>query len=444
MTFLPNVICAGPPEMLSVRQVSHKRRLPVFLIWAGLVYGTLFSLNAGAQTIFKSFSPVEFNGFAEVRAGCRIQDDPHEDQASVMESRIQAELFTYTSWAQFKYKGDIRADGITDKWAYDTREAWMFVRPSDAVDIKIGRQILTWGTGDLVFLNDLFPKDWQSFFIGRDNEYLKAPSDAVKLSFFSALANIDLVYTPQFDPDRYITGQYLSHWDGSELTGRDNLSCTLTPDQWFKDDELALRLYRTVHSYELAVYGYHGFWKQPSGQSASGEDFFPQLSVYGFSARGNVRRGIGNIEFAWYRSDQDLCGTNPFINNSELRYLVGYNQDLAANFNAGLQYYIEQILEYDNYAAGLPRGTAARDRFRHVITLQLTKLLMNQNLELSLSAWLSPSDRDAYLKPKIKYKFSDALVVEAGANIFTGRHAYTFFGQLEDNTNVYTAVRYSF
>ncbi|MFW6031595.1 MAG: hypothetical protein ACOC9T_03300, partial [Myxococcota bacterium] len=32
------------------------------------------------------------------------------------------------------------------------------------------------GTGDLVFLNDLFPKDWRSFLLGRDLDYLKAPS----------------------------------------------------------------------------------------------------------------------------------------------------------------------------------------------------------------------------------------------------------------------------
>ncbi len=62
--------------------------------------------------------------------------------------------------------------------------------------ITLGRQILTWGTGDLVFINDLFPKDWVSFFIGRDVEYLKAPSDALKVSAFSSWANLDLVYTP--------------------------------------------------------------------------------------------------------------------------------------------------------------------------------------------------------------------------------------------------------
>ncbi|MCG8549995.1 MAG: hypothetical protein MI799_06305 [Desulfobacterales bacterium] len=413
-----------------------------FLFWGILLISVFCTRAAWAGDDFKVFSPVELNGFLEFRAGCRIQDDPRQKQTSVLESRLQAELFTYTSWAEFKYKGDLWADGITEKGEYDTREAWMFARPSDVLDIKIGRQVLTWGTGDLVFLNDLFPKDWQSYFIGRDSEYLKAPSDAVKVSFFTSFANVDLVYTPRFDPDRYITGEYVSYWNGSELAGRDNLINTQVPDQWFKDYEIALRLYKNIRNYELALYGYRGFWKRPSGRSGSGEYLFPELSVYGFSARGNVGRGIGNLEFAYYRSGRDSDGTDPMINNSELRYLVGYNQDLAMDFNAGLQYYVEQMLHYGSYEDNLVQG-APRDRFRHVITLQLTWLLMNQNLELSLSSYWSPSDQDAYLRPRAAYKWSDDITVEAGANIFTGSEMHTFFGQFEDNTSVYTAVRFS-
>ena len=56
----------------------------------------------------------------------------------------------------------------------------------------------TWGTGDLVFLNDLFPKDFVSFFAGRDDEYLKAPGDALRITHYSKAVNIDFVWTPVF------------------------------------------------------------------------------------------------------------------------------------------------------------------------------------------------------------------------------------------------------
>jgi hypothetical protein len=79
---------------------------------------------------------------------------------------------------------------------------------SQQFDIKVGQQILTWGTGDYVFLNDLFAKDFQSFFAGRDDDYLKAPSLSLKVSGFFDLANVDFVVTPKFTPDTYINGDY--------------------------------------------------------------------------------------------------------------------------------------------------------------------------------------------------------------------------------------------
>ncbi|MFW6133509.1 MAG: hypothetical protein ACOC8F_06390, partial [Planctomycetota bacterium] len=76
--------------------------------------------------------------------------------------------------------------------------------------------------------------------------------------------------------------------------------------------------------------------------------------------------------------------------------------------------------------------------------LRLTKKLMNQNLILSLFTFYSPSDSDAYLRPKVTYKISDHWTVEAGGNVLFGAHDHTLFGQLRRNTNVYAALRYAF
>ena len=137
-------------------------------------------------------------------------------------------------------------------------------------------------------------------------------------------------------------------------------------------------------------------------------------------------------------------GANPFINNSELRFLVGYEQDLGHELTMGVQYYVEHMLDYDDYRRTLPAGSHPRDENRHVVTLRLTKLLMNQNLRLSMFVYYSPSDHDAYLRPSVNYKVNDHWTLEAGANVFTGDRSHTFFGQFERDTNVYLAARYSF
>ena len=69
---------------------------------------------------------------------------------------------------------------------------------------------------------------------------------------------------------------------------------------------------------------------------------------------------------------------------------------------------------------------------------------VRQNLRLWLFTFYSPSDADAYLRPNIHYKITDDWAAEIGANVFVGEASHTFFGQFENNSNVYTGVRYSF
>jgi hypothetical protein len=353
-----------------------------------------------------------------------------------MESRLQLDLSSSPDWADLKFKGDVIGDLVTEETDFDAREAYIFTMPLDFIDLKTGRQILTWGTGDLIFINDLFPKDWQSFFIGRDVEYLKAPSDAVKASFFSDWANLDIVFTPE----------RISYWNSNldRLAGRDAIIHTDKPDSCFEDFELAGRLYKNISNYEFALYGYHGFWKSPGGLNGTQtQATFPDLNVYGTSIRGAAGKGIGNFEFGYYESADDQSGSNGLVNNSELRFLAGYTQEIGKDFTAGAQYYLEHMLDYDRHRKSMPVGLD-RDRNRHVTTLRLTKLLMNQNLRCSLFTYFSPSDRDVYMRPNVHYKASDNLALEVGSNIFFGDYPDTFFGQFRNNTNIYVGVRYSF
>ena len=416
------------------------------LVVSVAVPATVMASEEETNESFLSRFPIETHGFYEMRGGYRLQNDRYEKDMSIMESRLQLDLFSYFDWGDLKFKGDVYGDLVTEKGYFDMREANVFTRPTDFMDLKVGRQILTWGTGDLIFINDLFPKDWQSFFIGRDTEYLKAPSDAVKISLFGNWVNLDMAYTPRFDPDRFIRGERISYWNANllRLAGQDAIVHTDKPNDWFRDSELAARLYKNIDNYELALYGYHGYWKSPGGQNTTmTQAVFPDLNVYGASIRGAVGKGIANAEIGYYESTDDLSGKDPLINNSEMRYLVGYTREIGKDFTMGLQYYIEQMLDFSPYKRNRPPGPA-RDRDRHLVTLRLTKLLLNQNLRCSLFTYFSPTDKDVYMRPNVNYKASDNVAVEVGSNIFFGDYPNTFFGQFQNNTNVYAGLRYSF
>ncbi len=400
--------------------------------------------------------PFDLSGFWEGRLGFRTQRDPYEKDVSIGETRLQLQVEKAWDRVSFKLTTDFLYDPVLDHQAIrlekgdgflDLREASLLIRPTNFMDVKIGRQIFTWGTGDLIFINDLFPKDWNAFFIGRDTEYLKAPSDALKVSLFSQWANLDVVYTPRFDTDRFIDGRRISFFNSqfSRRSGMDAIVRTELPDRWFDSDELAWRLYRNLGGYELAVYGYHGFWKSPNGfNPQSGRATFPVLSAYGASIRGAVGNGIGNMEVGYYDSEEDRRGNDPMVRNGEFRFLAGYEQEVATDFMVGVQYYLEFMLDHQEYMRTLPAGGKAKDEARHLLTLRLTKLLLNQNLRLSLFTFFSPSDFDAYLRPKVHYKINDHWSAEMGGNVFLGKDKHTFFSQFGKNSNVYVGGRYGF
>ncbi len=364
-----------------------------------------------------------WSGFAEAGFGTRFDEDALIENRSTLEEvrgRIGSEW--QPNKAVFSLKADVAYDGVENGWDADFRDLTASFSLGDAIDVKIGRQVQTWGTGDLVFLNDLFPKDFVSFFAGRDDEYLKAPGNSIRLTRFADAINVDFVWTPIFEPDVYLTGERFSFY--SPLAG-ENIAPTPPfsaeePDESFSNGEFALRLYRTIESTEYAVYTYHGFFKQPL--------FAPMTSV-GASIRRPMGPGLINLETSYYASRDDRDGDDPSIPNDQLRFLVGYEWEARQNLTVSLQYYLERTESANT---------------RNLLTNRLTYRAGMDKYTWSLFTFFSPSDSDFYLRPQFTYRHSDEWLFTAGANLFGGSDAHTFFNQLQDASNAYVRLRYHY
>ncbi len=395
----------------------------------------------------------KLSGFGEYRGGARVMDDPAQDQSTLSEGRLHLEMEYVISKFSLKAGADFTYG--YDEGSIELREASISFTPLEFLDLKVGRQILSWGTSTSLFINDLFSKDYFAFLLGRNTEQLKAPSDAVKASLFSDFGNLDIVYVPRFNSDRFLTGERLSFYNPLKMkvTGQDDIVTAIVPDRELEDDEFHLRLSKNLRGGELAAYGYRGFWKSPAGFNPMTMQFtFPRLDVYGMSFRDQLGQGIGHFEAGYYRSRDDVdeknvVGNNPLVNNSEFRFLAGYERQapkIADDLTLGFEYYLELMLNYTLYKSGLPLGFPARDEYRHVIVLQLVKLLYKQNITLQFYAYVSPTDADVYVRSSLDFRLDDHFTFTAGTNLFTGAEDTTFYGQLETNSNVYLALRYGF
>lgn len=399
----------------------------------------------------------DMHGFVEFDYGARVSDDnTRRDDFNLLEQRLQLKTkylfegdnFLAQKYASINFKGDFTVDEyFSGKTDFELRELNLSTSPFNAVDVKLGRQVLTWGTGDYLFVNDQFPKDYVSFFLGRDDEYLKKPSDALKMSFYLTFTNIDFVIS-KFEPNTTAKGDRLSFFDSFQggIAGTNSDRDLLEPSLQPSNLEYALRTYRSLGSGELAFYYFRGFDKNPTStkDEAARQLFYPRLDVYGGSLRGPVMNGIGNVEFGYYHSREDSDGGNRLIENSKVKVLTGYEKDLGNDFKAGLQYLYEQRLDDGHYQTSLLPADFVFDEFRHLLTQRITKLFKNQTVNVSLFNFYSPSDRDGYARPSVSYDLTDQWKAVLGANLPWGEDDITEFGQMKRNKNVYVRVRYSF
>jgi len=78
------------------------------------------------------------------------------------DERLQLEVTRYGSTVGMLTKVDLYYDALAQRAGLDIREAYVDLDLKN-FNIRAGRQIITWGVGDLVFINDVFPKNWIAF-----------------------------------------------------------------------------------------------------------------------------------------------------------------------------------------------------------------------------------------------------------------------------------------
>lgn len=360
------------------------------------------------------------------------------------DQRFQLKFSTTEGTARAFAKADLFQDALSGASGLEVREAFLDYRIGN-FDLRAGRQIITWGVGDLLFINDVFPKDWQSFFSGRPMEYLKEGIDGVKAAFFTPVLTVETAVLPFFEPDRLPPADRFFFYNPFSSIRQ---ASTQKPASKFENVEVALRAYRTLSGLELTGYIYRGFQRTPAvdpiGLPNEVVYFYPKLSVFGASAQKSLFNGIFSLEYGFDDSRQDRQGNNPFIPNSFHKLLAGYQRQGWTDFSYSFQFYGEAMQDYDAYKRSLAAGTPRLDRYRALLTLRATQLLKYQTWKLSLFAFFSPTDQDYYTIPEVQYKFTDRLWLAVGGNIFGGEKETTFFGQYKKNDNLYSILRYEF
>jgi hypothetical protein len=400
-------------------------------------------------------SELSLHGFLQTNYSVRVTDDNPQGakQGNLIlgEERIQLKGSLYPSKSKIGafVKSDFYHDWVEEDWAFDFREGYLDLK-EDKFGLRIGREIITWGIGDLLFINDVFPKDWEAFYSGRPLEYLKIKVDSLKLDVYSDIVSAEVVFMPFFEPDDLPSAGRFHFFDPYPNIQNRELEKPDSAFERFSNMEYALRLYRYIGDFDVSVYAYKGFFRSPGMKAdnfnspSTVSNFYPELAVYGLSTQKSALAGVVSAEYGYYDSLDDKSSKDPGINNSQSRFLIGYQKAFPEDFTVGIQYYGELMHQYRQYEDNLPPAFAKRSELHQYITLRLTKLFKYQTLKLSLFTFYSPDEEDFFIIPEISYNITDNLLGILGMNIFAGDENNTTFGQHKKDTNIYLTVKYNF
>ena len=426
------------------------------------IYFMLFIVFSSAQ---------ELSGFLEYGVSARTQGNPnlnHIDKDILNETRVQIKLEHESDESSLFIKADLIQDHALNTSDVHLREAFFHHAGAEWLDVKIGRQIQTWGVGDLLFINDMFPKDWVSFFSGRNQEYLKKPSDAFRFTIYpesQLLESIDLSVMNHATDKLLQSEQRFSSSNPIYAYYRQNgitFTSPATKEMSVKHTEFSLKIQlQDVYTLSSSLYFHKGYWNTPQSIEISKSQitpYFSRLNVYGGSLQTPIFGGILSFETGYYHSLEDKSGTDPYIENSSLRMLFLYERPLTSSFTVGVQYYFEHIENYEAISKKMIIDKdGLRNSYRDIVSLRLTKKLLNNALTVTWFSFISPGDEDYYLRPHISYEYTDQIRLFITGNIFGAfgkrnkitygpqglpNYHNTMFSQFKNDSNINITLRY--
>ena len=199
-------------------------------------------------------------------------------------------------------------------WNLEVREAYVEIYdfPLDRLDFRAGRQLIPWGTGDLVSptdnINPLDLADFKDF--GR-----RLGSDALQFSWYPGPVTVSAVYVPVFTPARLPAG-WMDLFLPPEMAG---LSGVLSeekirvdlPAATLQESAFGVKLAGRIGGYDLSISYLDGRYDLPAAKEVQGKIeqitnpanplenlileeislFFPRRRVLGFDLAGE----LGNV-----------------------------------------------------------------------------------------------------------------------------------------------------
>lgn len=383
----------------------------------------------------------DVSGFVQLRVAHRIGSLPdcslsgcgtmvEEGLAEVLLERRLA-----SRWS-LSVRAEAQREAVSGIARMALREGTIAWHPIDDLDLRIGRQIITWGVSDYLFVNDIFPKDYDAFFTGGSLDRMKLPVDSAHLTWHGR-ADVEFVLSRSKADRMPSASRFAIAGQSSEAVADEG--------EIGSDIDAALKTSAKWGEWDVAAYAARLRSREPRYfvDAAGLRADRPRMQHVGASATGNAGAGLVWVEAAMRHVDSgpELVADRWFLESSG-NVLAGYSRDVADEVTASAQVQVEFPLTRGRYIRSLAPGIRPLPRLNSTLHLRLFGRGWNQTLGAGFQ-WFAGAEGDTHFNPFVNWSPADGWTIETGAHLFGGR-ADTRFGALRRDSNLYLTARFSY
>ncbi len=382
---------------------------------------------------------IDFSGYLETRHGLQTKN-PNKLLAS--ETLLRPEIRMSGNNVELFAAADVSENHLNqDESGIELHEAYVdYV--SSAWDIRLGRQIITWGNADGVRITDnICPSDFTEY-LTRDFDEIRIAVDALKFRWFSSYGTAELIYIPFFKDG--ISPEPDSPWwlNGIADVITDN---SHKPEKKLKNGEIALKFAFFLPGLDCALSYFYTWNDFPvyysdnplDSQALVAVASYSRIHIYGleFSIPYNDLVLRGEAAFSHGRLYQAQDTTITPSKKDDIQCLLGVDWYPGNQWILLCQLVDKRILNHS--------GTISAESHSTLVTLNLSKDLFREKVTISAMHYRDLNFMDSLTRVSTEYQPVDGCILSIGADIFSGDKNGDF-GKYKNNTQVWTKIKYHF
>ena len=388
-------------------------------------------------------SMTTFHGFIDTYHAART-DAPHDYLSS--RTRLRAELDGGTGGVRWFASANVEQNHVLpERTGFELREAYAEYAGRNW-SLRAGRQIIIWGRADGVQVTDLISPQDLTEFLARDYDDIRTPVDALNFQLMSGAMTAELVWVPHFKPAVLPTqgtpwAMHSDAFDGVNAT----FAAAELPETELATSEFFARASFNFSGIDFAFSAMRTWSDTPvyDVERVTGTDDeytitprYDRLHVFGADLAKPVGDFVIRAETALTdgRRYRPVTLGDPLVEKRNLNSILGLDWYPGDSWTAIVQFNGRWVLNHDD--------DLAEDAHTGQVTLNVTKKLLREKLELRCMSYIGLDHQDGYVRASADYALADGFHLVVGSDAFFGDEGT--YAQYTDNTEVWVKAKYSF